>query len=187
MSMAPRAQVCTRHLTVVSNWNPHIISNLSVLSVEELQCLATWKEGSSRYLVGKVHHSHASSNEERYRCFVYEKASLGTEPEYLHGDDGVDFRVAQSGDATCNGLSSPLEGSRTMTLSKGTLRSHGSESGLGSGLARPVSVTASSQAKCRFPAWLTGSSQWHTLDYRRAYTFHHRNTTLRIANISASG
>lgn len=42
-------------------------------SVEELTCLATWKDGNSRYLVGLVSHHHAVSNEERYRCFVYEK------------------------------------------------------------------------------------------------------------------
>lgn len=41
--------------------------------VEELTCLATWKDGNSRYLVGLVSHHHAVSNEERYRCFVYEK------------------------------------------------------------------------------------------------------------------
>lgn len=82
--------------------------------MEELQCLAVWKEGSSRYLVGKVHHSHATSNEDRFRCFVYEKASAASEAL-----DGVDYRVAQSGDATCNGLFSATEGSRTMTLKKG--------------------------------------------------------------------
>jgi hypothetical protein len=82
-------------------------------TVEELQCLATWKEGSSRYLVGLVHHSHATSNEDRYRCFVYEKATEGSP------DETVDFWVAQSGDATCNGLFTPMEGSRTMTLRKG--------------------------------------------------------------------
>lgn len=42
-------------------------------AVEELTCLATWKDGNSRYLVGLVSHHHAISNEERYRCFVYEK------------------------------------------------------------------------------------------------------------------
>ncbi|PSN42197.1 hypothetical protein C0J52_19915 [Blattella germanica] len=90
---------------------------------DELQCLATWKEGSSRYLVGKIHHSHATSNEDRYRCFVYEKSALpsagdvGSEGLYPR-DEGVDYRVAQSGDATCNGLFSPMEGSRTMTLRK---------------------------------------------------------------------
>lgn len=44
-------------------------------AVEELTCLATWKDGNSRYLVGLVSHHHAISNEERYRCFVYEKIS----------------------------------------------------------------------------------------------------------------
>lgn len=81
--------------------------------VEELQCLAVWKEGSSRYLVGKVHHNHATSNEDRFRCFVYEKLSPADAP------DGAEFKIAQSGDATCNGLFSAVEGSRTMTLKKG--------------------------------------------------------------------
>lgn len=85
------------------------------LTVEELECIAVWKEGSSRYLVGKLHHNHATSNEDRFRCFVYEKASTSTEVL-----DGVDYRVAQSGDATCNGLFSAIEGSRTMTLKKGS-------------------------------------------------------------------
>lgn len=40
--------------------------------VEELTCLATWKDGNARYLVGLISHSHATSNEERFRCFVYE-------------------------------------------------------------------------------------------------------------------
>lgn len=84
------------------------------IQVEELECLAVWKEGSSRYLVGKLHHNHATSNEDRFRCFVYEKSSATSEI-----DDRVDYRVAQSGDATCNGLFSATEGSRTMTLRKG--------------------------------------------------------------------
>lgn len=45
----------------------------ALFTVEELTCLATWKDGNSRYLVGLVSHHHAVSNEERYRCFVYEK------------------------------------------------------------------------------------------------------------------
>lgn len=62
-----------------------------------------------------MHHSHATSNEDRFRCFVYEKASSA------EGGDGVDYRVAQSGDATCNGLFSATEGSRTMTFRKGEI------------------------------------------------------------------
>lgn len=57
-------------------------------------------------------HIHALSNEDRYRCFVYEKVT----PDSL---EDVDYRVAQSGDATCNGLFSATEGSRTMILRKG--------------------------------------------------------------------
>lgn len=52
--------------------------------VEELTCLATWKDGNARYLVGLVSHHHATSNEERFRCFVYEKIqnSMGTYDPY---------------------------------------------------------------------------------------------------------
>lgn len=112
------------------------------VSVEELECLATWKEGSSRYLVGRLHHGHASSNEDRYRCFVYEKAGQTVQSNLHRAAMGIGamdhdvglqsgpvpegaaeiYRVAQSGDATCNGLFSPMEGSRTMTLMKGEVQ-----------------------------------------------------------------
>lgn len=39
--------------------------------------------------------------------------------------------------------------------------------------------------KCKYPGWLTYFQHWHTLDYRKSYTFHHRNTTLKISNNSA--
>lgn len=103
--------------------------------------MATWKEGSSRYLVGRLNHDHATSNEDRYRCFVYERAdqsvqgnlnrAAGMGPEtsdqevpmsngpVTEGSLVEIYNVAQSGDATCNGLSSPMEGSRTMKLTKG--------------------------------------------------------------------
>ena len=71
-------------------------------------CLATWKDGSTRYLVGKLYHKMATSDEDRYRCFVYDQ-------HHQHNHHQV-YQVAQSGDATCNGLPSALEGSRTMKL-----------------------------------------------------------------------
>lgn len=166
-------------------------------TVEELQCLASWKEGSSRYLLGLIKYQHHASYEERFRCFVYEKIKKGLpvvgsvigaggergnggrglhhssahqhhqqqemlmhQPLQQHQlinhnimrnnhlmssfnsstshlfhsssyplisspaasslmmDPNIMFRVAQSGDATCNGLSI-LEGSRTMTFRRG--------------------------------------------------------------------
>lgn len=79
-------------------------------------CLAHWKDGSTRYLVGQLQHKMATSDEDRYRCFVWERRSTKIRQGY---------DVAQSGDATCNGLLSPTEGSRTMRLTKGkSLRPH---------------------------------------------------------------
>lgn len=76
-------------------------------TVEELVCLATWKEGSTRFLVGRLEHNLATSSEEKFRCFIYED---------LEDDSG--YQVAQSGDATCIGLFSPNEGSRIMRLNR---------------------------------------------------------------------
>ncbi|KAF0771312.1 Uncharacterized protein FWK35_00021699 [Aphis craccivora] len=72
------------------------------MKLEELLCLATWKDGSTKYMIGKLEHTPTSSDEEKYRCFVVGKSMGGT------------FDMAQSGDATCNGMSSPTDGSRTM-------------------------------------------------------------------------
>lgn len=63
-------------------------------TVEELTCLATWKDGNSRYLVGLVSHHHAISNEERYRCFVYEKLTPGNGKQIaIFCSSGWFFRV----------------------------------------------------------------------------------------------
>ncbi|XP_043475719.1 uncharacterized protein LOC122507190 isoform X2 [Leptopilina heterotoma] len=159
-------------------------------SKEELECLATWKEGSSRYLVGRLNHDHATSNEDRYRCFVYERADQNVQGNLNRATSGVGlenneqevllsnglsmenssieiFNVAQSGDATCNGLFSPMEGSRTMKLTK-----------------------VSSPGNCKFPQWLTGHGggglTWHTLDLGRSYTFHPHNATLHVTRSNAS-
>ncbi|XP_026473462.1 uncharacterized protein LOC113377379 [Ctenocephalides felis] len=120
-------------------------------AVEELECLATWNEGNARYLVGKMNHRHAITSEDRYRCFVYEKIT-GI------GDKVMEYKIAQSGDATCNGLFSATEGSRTMTLKQAAI-----------------------PERCRFPNWLAaGPSHWQTVDQSQIYWFHHRNSSLRI-------
>jgi len=79
-------------------------------AVEVLECLATWKEGAQHYLVGKLTHSLATTDEDEFRCFMYEMSS-----------NKSIVQVAQSGDASCTGLSSPTEGAKTMTLTRGTV------------------------------------------------------------------
>ena len=91
--------------------------------------MALWKEGSSRYMVGLLQYPHPSSFEDRFRCFVYEKGNkFGSSTAVVsrthnHSsasleNEKVIFRVAQSGDATCLGLT-PYEGSKTLTLNRG--------------------------------------------------------------------
>lgn len=116
---------------------------------EELVCLATWKEGSNRYLVGKLEHRVAKADEDKFRCFVYEQT-----------EDGNGYLVAQSGDATCDGLFTPLEGSRTLRLSKAN---------------HP-------HAKCHYPEWFTVYRHWRGLDGRLAYDISHKNGSFRVSN-----
>lgn len=81
----------------------------SEVSAEQLTCLAGWKEGSKHYLVGSLHRQHVYTDEQRYRCFVYE----------YHGKGSARvLRMAESVSATCKGLWSPLEGFRTFEISK---------------------------------------------------------------------
>ncbi|CAH0727998.1 unnamed protein product, partial [Brenthis ino] len=158
---ASSIESCTEDSRLLLNYQacPDVYGSES--TVEELECLATWKEGSLRFLVGKLHHNHATSNEDRYRCFVYEKtnASSSSMKEGPAPPGEVEYRVAQSGDATCNGLFSATEGSRTMALKRVSVRFN-----------------------CQFPSWMTFSHTWHTLDFSSNYTFYQRNATLRITN-----
>lgn len=126
-------------------------------TVEELVCLATWKDGSTRYLVGKLNHKMATSDEDRYRCFVYDQ-------HHQHNHHQV-YQVAQSGDATCNGLPSPLEGSRTMKLT----------------------TIENQHSRCRYPSFVSEHHHWHTLDHSRSYTLLHKNTTLKITSAEDGG
>ncbi|KAK2721910.1 hypothetical protein QYM36_002470, partial [Artemia franciscana] len=100
---------------------------------EELTCIATWKEGTSRYLMARLrtrHHAHGH-HAERYRCYLIER-------------DRASLKMAQSGDASCNGLFSTSEGARTYVFN-------------------PVSA----QPLCQFPPWLTRPGmKWSSLDYK---------------------
>lgn len=49
-------------------------------------------------------------------------------------------------------------------------------------LSTAIIISAAPINKCRFPYWLSNFNHWHTLDYSATYTFHHRNSTLRITN-----
>ena len=108
--------------------------------MEELECLADWKEGSYRYLVGKLYHQLATTDEDRFRCFVFERNNS----DYVES-----YNIGQSGDASCEGLFSPRDGSRTFKLRKSN----------------------SIQSSCEFPPWITEVKLWTTLDNRHVHDF----------------
>lgn len=120
-------------------------------NVEEMVCLATWKDGSSKYLVAKMEHKLATSDEDRYRCFIYDHVI----------QDGVTvYRVAQSGDATCNGIQSSTDGSKMMRLTR----------------------IESQHEKCKFPSWVLAHHHWRSLDYAHNYHFSRKNAALRVSS-----
>ena len=81
---------------------------VTIVPVERLTCVAKWKEGNKRYFVALVNSLHSQWAEEldRYQCFLYE-------------DISNTMRMAQGQfSASCQGLWSVLEGSRTFSLQK---------------------------------------------------------------------
>lgn len=146
-----QAESCTDDSRLVLRYQacPDIASTESY--VEELVCLATWKEGSTRYLIGRLRQGgwRAASDEDQFRCFVYQRNVEGGRAVY---------NIAQSGDATCSGLQNAFEGSRTMKLTSVDLQ----------------------HTRCKFPIWVTEHHTWLSLDHRRTYRFSQRNATLKI-------
>ncbi|CAL8089252.1 unnamed protein product [Orchesella dallaii] len=204
---------CTQASRLLFNYQacPDVAKTESV--EEELQCLAAWKEGSYRYFVGLIQYRHhASSYEDRFRCFAYEVISSsnvgnirrGAGPSSHHHNSHnhhqfpqtlalgrsrarpyqgigsgmnnfnnesrpqsltssspeIVYRVEQSGDATCNGLST-MEGSRTMLLRR----------------AQPATVE-----NCLFPVWVQTHAQWYSLDQSSIYGF--EGNQFRVTNYS---
>ncbi|KAK4288137.1 hypothetical protein Pmani_038819, partial [Petrolisthes manimaculis] len=89
------------------------------------------------------------SEEDKFRCFAWERARE-TEPKLA-------YRMAQSGDATCNGVFSAYDGAKTLKISR-----------------------AGSYSGCEFPHWVSRHRHWHALDHGASYSVSHRNTTLRL-------
>ncbi|XP_050685747.1 uncharacterized protein LOC126980182 isoform X2 [Leptidea sinapis] len=154
-----RAESCTDDSRLLLRYMacPDVPSTES--NVEELVCLASWKEGSTRYLVGQIsqvqRRNSIASDEDTYRCFIY-KAQ--------HGDKSMSYIIAQSGDATCNGLSSPSDGSRTMKLT----------------------TTDDEHNRCHFPSWIVEHHKWFSLDHTHQYHFTTKNATLKIMNTNGT-
>ncbi|XP_019872647.1 uncharacterized protein LOC109600906 [Aethina tumida] len=147
-----KAESCTDDSRMVFKYQacPDIPSSES--NVDELICLALWKEGSTRYLIGKMAQGgrrSLTSDEDQYRCFIYQR---GVE------NGKVVYNIAQSADASCSGMSNAFEGSRTMKLT--TVDNH--------------------HNRCKFPEWITDHHTWLSLDHHKTYRFSQRNATLKI-------
>ncbi|KAG7201492.1 hypothetical protein KM043_004249 [Ampulex compressa] len=119
-------------------------------STEELQCLAVWNDGRNKYLVGTLKGRSALGNGKTYRCFLYE--------EKAHHQGKVVYLLAQSGDPTCNGLTTVSEGSPTIKLTK----------------------VDKEHNRCKYPAWVTEHHDWHSLDGSKVYHFTNKNSTLKV-------
>ena len=96
-----------------------IISYFLFIAEEEMSCLATWKEGSRRYMVSLMNHTHVYNDDSRYRCFIYQKIRTpGGGGKGGHRDAAASYKMAQSSYASCLGLWNVDEGDKTFTLKK---------------------------------------------------------------------
>ncbi|KAF2352658.1 hypothetical protein FHG87_016585 [Trinorchestia longiramus] len=79
----------------------------------KLECIGEWKEGTTKYFVGRIDSRKALTDEDKYRCFAWEHSR----------EKGLyDFKMAQSEDATCNGVPSASDGAVILQIRKGTTR-----------------------------------------------------------------
>ncbi|KAL6266588.1 hypothetical protein P5V15_003434 [Pogonomyrmex californicus] len=119
-------------------------------NTEELQCLAVWNDGRNKYLVGTLKERNTLGEAKTYRCFLYE--------EKPHHQGKMIYLLAQSGDPTCNGLTTVSEGSPTIKLTK----------------------VDKEHSRCKYPAWVTQHHDWHSLDGTKNYHFTNKNATLKV-------
>ncbi|XP_076221322.1 uncharacterized protein LOC116424529 isoform X2 [Nomia melanderi] len=71
----------------------------------EIECFATWKDGSTNNLVARLHSSRKTNDEDSYRCFIYQQTSNNS------------WKLAQSADAACIGFS-VTDAARTYTMTQ---------------------------------------------------------------------
>ncbi|XP_012059046.1 PREDICTED: LOW QUALITY PROTEIN: uncharacterized protein LOC105622233 [Atta cephalotes] len=112
-----RAEACTQDSRLLLRYqacaNVHSSESVDV----ELECLAHWREGSTNYMVARLHsdrNDRKTSDEESYRCFIYTNPSNNT------------WNLAQSSDAACNGLISVTEAARTFKMTQKIVGGFGS-------------------------------------------------------------
>ena len=77
-----------------------------------LTCLGNWTDGTTHFFTGEISSSNqlVRDDADRYRCFIYESAPATSSYDYM---------MAQSGEASCSGLTSINAGYRVLRLSKG--------------------------------------------------------------------
>ncbi|OAD57435.1 hypothetical protein WN48_01986 [Eufriesea mexicana] len=98
------AETCTQESRLLLRYQacPNVLTSESVDVA--LECLATWKEGSTHNLVARLHDPRKTSDEDSYRCFIYEQTSNNS------------WNLAQSADASCTGLISVKEAAKTFKM-----------------------------------------------------------------------
>ncbi|XP_018011812.1 uncharacterized protein LOC108669039 [Hyalella azteca] len=120
----------------------------------KLECIGEWKEGTTKYFVGRIDSRKALTDEDKYRCFAW---------EHSREKDLYDYKMAQSEDATCNGVPSASDGAVILQIKK-----------------------AGSYSGCRLPTWVTHHRRWHALDRGAIYVVAHSNATLRLHHVHSS-
>ncbi|XP_023315059.1 uncharacterized protein LOC106652588 [Trichogramma pretiosum] len=129
MSPLSQADACTQDSKLLMRYMACADVSGTESSNVEMECLATWKEGSTQYLVARLSGTGMVKDEDRYRCFAYAKSSNTT------------WNLGQSGDASCNGLTSATDGAKTHKM-----------------IQKPETP------RCTFPSWLYKLHSWVALE-----------------------
>ncbi|CAG0880928.1 unnamed protein product [Cyprideis torosa] len=117
--------------------------------IEDLTCIASWRAATNVFIIARVESS--VIRKDTFRCIVYEKI-FAVQREH----PGIDYRMAQSLQGSCEGLISPREGSRQLELKQ----------------------IPSPSPRCLFPKWFSDppSGQWQAADASMSYQVEAKST-----------
>ncbi|XP_076684743.1 uncharacterized protein LOC143377407 [Andrena cerasifolii] len=111
-SPSSTAETCTQDSRLLLRYqacaNVHNSERVDV----ELECFATWKDGSTHNLVARLYSNRKTKDEDRYRCFIYQQTSNNS------------WNLAQSADAACAGLISVTEAAKTFKMKQKSPAEH---------------------------------------------------------------
>ncbi|CAG9815224.1 unnamed protein product [Phaedon cochleariae] len=144
-------------------------------SLEELVCLATWKEGSTRYLIGKISQfdRRSASDEDQYRCFIYQRSQENGRTVYNVAQLQYDIVTEPSSDGRKGQKTAKIHANYRFSSRKWHAESNET-------IISSIGQIVFEISALKVSYSLLSPIGAHRLDHHKTYRFSQRNATLKI-------